>query len=263
MSDHGGLRPQGRVGRRHRQDRLPDNGSIALTERPQRNPEAKAHRRRPSFWHELPLLIIASLLLTFLTATFVVRPYEIPSGSMEKTLHGCTGCINDRVLVDKLSYRFGAPSPGDVIVFAGPPSWTETDAGSLDNPLAKDLPAVSSLIGLGSSGKENFIKRVIAVGGQTVACCTARNQITVDGKPLNEPYLYYLPAAGAPYQKKFGPVFVPPGQLWVMGDSRNNSEDSTAPEHFGPIPVGDVIGKARFVVWPIQRVKVIPDADPQ
>ena len=78
----------------------------------------------PTFWHELPLLIVVALVLTFLIQTFLAKVYVIPSGSMETTLHGCMGCNNDRVLVDKVSYRFADPAPGDVVVFRGPDSWS-------------------------------------------------------------------------------------------------------------------------------------------
>jgi len=103
---------------------------------------------------------------------------------------------------------------------------------------------------------------VIAIGGQTVACCDSQNRITVDGKPLNEPYIYYLPEAGPPVQSEFGPIKVPEGQLWVMGDSRNNSADSRVPGH-GPIPLENVIGKARFVVLPLSRDQVDRRHNPQ
>jgi len=221
-------------------------------------------RRRPTFWRELPMLVVVALLLTFLIQTFLARVYEIPSGSMETTLHGCTGCTNDRVLVDKLSYRFGDPSPGDVIVFRGPPSWEagEQLAEPSSNPLVRGLQEIGSLIGLAPPDEKDLIKRVIAIGGQTVACCDSQNRITVDGKPLNEPYIYYLPEAGPPVQSEFGPIKVPEGQLWVMGDSRNNSADSRVPGH-GPIPLENVIGKARFVVLPLSRIKSIDDTNPQ
>jgi signal peptidase I len=210
------------------------------------------------------MLVVVALLLTFLIQTFLARVYEIPSGSMEQTLHGCTGCTNDRVLVDKLSYRFGDPSPGDVVVFAGPDNWEDSDfqVTRSGNALVRGLQTAGSLIGLAPPNEKDLIKRVIAVGGQTVACCDAQNRVTVDGKPLSEPYIYYLPEAGPPVQTEFGPVKVPEGQLWVMGDSRNNSADSRVPGH-GPIPVGNVVGKARFVVLPFNRFKSIDDTNPQ
>jgi signal peptidase I len=84
----------------------------------------------------------------------------------------------------------------------------------------------------------------------------------VDGQPLDEPYIYYLPAAGPARQIPFGPITVPQGELWVMGDSRNNSSDSRIDGH-GPIPVENVIGKARMKVLPISRFGFIDDTNPQ
>jgi signal peptidase I len=230
----------------------------------QKEKPKRGRRRKNNFWRELPILIGVALLLTFLIQTFVVRVYEIPSGSMEKTLHGCSDCNNDRVLVDKLSYRFGDPSPGDVVVFVGPPGWQgESDSEKRsDNPIIAGLQSVLSVIGLAPPAEEDFIKRVIAVGGQTVACCDAQNRVTVDGRALTEPYIYYVPDSLPKEQNRFGPVIVPKGQLWMMGDSRNNSEDSRWPGQ-GPVPVSDVIGKARFVVLPFHRIKSIPDDNPQ
>jgi signal peptidase I len=226
----------------------------------------RGRRRKSNFWRELPILVVVALLLTFLIQTFVARVYEIPSGSMETTLHGCTGCTNDRVLVDKLSYRFGDPAPGDVVVFFGPPSWQHDDDGNSversSNPIIRGLQNAASLIGLAPPQEEDFIKRVIATGGQTVACCDAQNRVTVDGKPLNEPYIYYVDFVAPEKQKAFGPVVVPLGELWMMGDSRNNSKDSTEPGQ-GSVPVAYVIGKARFVVLPFPRLKVIPEPNPQ
>jgi signal peptidase I len=220
-------------------------------------------RRRPAFWKELPLLIVVALLLTFLIQTFLAKVYVIPSGSMETTLHGCTGCNNDRVLVDKVTYRFSDARPGDVVVFRGPDSWNnEFVAAPPGNLLVQALQTLGSLVGLAPPDEKDFVKRVIAVGGQTVQCCDSRNRVVVDGQPLDEPYVYYLPDVGQARQDVFAPVTVPQGQLWVMGDSRNNSADSRVPGH-GPIPVENVIGKARLIVLPFSRFGGIPDPNPQ
>ena len=80
-------------------------------------------RKKRSALRELAILAVIALVLYYVMLTFVARPYLIPSESMEPTLHGCAGCVGDRIMVDKLSYRFGSPHPGDVIVFKGPPSW--------------------------------------------------------------------------------------------------------------------------------------------
>jgi signal peptidase I len=220
-------------------------------------------RRRPAFWKELPLLVVVALLLTFLIQTFLAKVYVIPSGSMETTLHGCTGCNNDRVLVDKVTYSFSDPRPGDVVVFRGPDSWnSEFVADPPSNIVVQALQQLGSLIGLAPPDEKDFVKRVIAVGGQTVQCCDSRNRIIVDGQPLDEPYIYYLPDAGQARQDVFSQVTVPQGQLWMMGDSRNNSADSRVPGH-GPVPVANVIGKARLIVLPFSRFGGIPDPNPQ
>ena len=109
----------------------------------------RGRRRRPTFWKELPLLIVVALVLTFLIQTFLAKVYVIPSGSMETTLHGCTGCNNDRVLVDKITYRFTDPAPGDVVVFRGPDSWSsEISVQEPTNTVTRALQGLGSLIGL-------------------------------------------------------------------------------------------------------------------
>jgi signal peptidase I len=226
---------------------------------PEREQETLARRRS----RRTTVLVVVALLLMALAPALVARIYVIPTGSMERTLHGCPGCDNDRVLVDKLSYRFATPSRGDVVVFALPDSWASSELhtphGSA-NPVLDRLRQLGSLVGVKAANETNYIKRVIAVGGQTVACCDERNRILVDDKPVDEPYLYFLPDAGPPQQAPFGPVHE--GQLWVMGDSRNDSVDSRAPGN-GPIPVANVIGKARFILWPFSRLGGIQDITPQ
>lgn len=201
------------------------------------------------------VLVVVALGLLALVPGFVARVYLIPSGSMETTLHGCPGCDNDRILVDKLAFRFGAPAPGDIVVFTLPDSWRSTElqipqGGA--NPVVDAVARVGALIGLGAD-ETVYVKRVIAVGGQTVACCDERNRVLVDGAPVDEPYIYFLPEAGPPQQATFGPVRVPEGHLWVAGDSRNDSIDSRA-EGNGPVPLANVIGKARFIIWPFDRL---------
>ncbi|MFC5140329.1 signal peptidase I [Actinomycetospora rhizophila] len=223
----------------------------------------KKTKKKGSFWRELPLLIVVAVVLTFVIQTFLARIYVIPSASMERTLHGCNGCANDRVAVDKLTYRFSDPAPGDVVVFRGPPTWGDNGEVAGEQPsgnvLVRGLQGGLSLVGLAPPDEKDFVKRVIAVGGQTVACCDAENRVTVDGRALTEPYLYYQPNLGRT-QADFAPVRVPEGQLWVMGDNRNNSADARV---HGPIGVTDVIGKARVIVLPVGRWGGVPDTDPQ
>ncbi|MBV8930947.1 MAG: signal peptidase I, partial [Kutzneria sp.] len=238
--------PWGRTG-----DWPPNNGGPGAGE------PAKPEKKR-SFWKELPILVVTALVLTFLIQTFLARVYVIPSESMEQTLHGCATCTDDRVLVDKLTYDFTTPGPGDIVVFKAPDNWNRNEFQPVrsDNPVLHWLQDAASLVGLAQPNEYDLIKRVIAVGGQTVQCCD-NNRVVVDGKPLNEQqYLYWRPDA-APQQIPFGPVKVPDGKLWVMGDNRNNSDDSRlqVPGDLpaGAVPVANVIGKARFIVLPPTR----------
>ena len=231
----------------------------------------KPPRKQP-LWRELLILFTVAIVLTILIQAFLGRVYSIPSGSMEQTLHGCTGCTGDRVLVDKLVYRFTDPSPGDVIVFKGPDPWTrnDVDVQRSSNVLVRGLQQLGALVGLAPPDERDFVKRVIAVGGQTVECCDAANRVMVDGKPLDEPYIYWeqgRPSTQAPFPK----VRVPASTLWVMGDNRNDSCDSRCQGGGrevngglnGVVPVDDVIGKARYIVLPPSRWRGVGDHDPQ
>ncbi|MEV0704404.1 signal peptidase I [Saccharopolyspora sp. NPDC050389] len=236
-------------------------------------PGDASRRRKPkgkkkgSFWRELPILIVTALVLTVLIQAFLARVYVIPSQSMEQTLHGCTGCNNDRVLVDKITYRFSDPEPGDVVVFRGPQPWVqnEFEVDEPSNPVVSFFQGAASLLGFGAPDEKDFVKRVVAVGGQTVECCDAQNRVLVDGKPLNEPYLYWEPGRGVG-QDEFKAVTVPPGHLWVMGDNRNDSADSRVQGGGGTngaVPVDNVIGKAQLIVLPPTRWQSIPEPNPQ
>jgi signal peptidase I len=200
------------------------------------------------------LFVLVVVVLAVLVPAFVARVYEVPSGSMETTLHGCTGCDNDRVLVDRLGYRFSEPVVGDIVVFAVPPTWhnNEFQPPPPGGPLARALGAVGQVLGIQRAGETDFVKRVIAVGGQTVSCCDSRNRLLVDGHPVDEPFVYYAPGFGPARQQDFPSVKVPDGMLWMMGDSRNDSVDSRA-EGNGPVPLGSVIGQARMIVAPFAR----------
>ncbi|MDQ2788762.1 MAG: signal peptidase I [Pseudonocardiales bacterium] len=242
----------------------------ARGDKPDEFPGRRVHRHRlskrkkGSFWREVPILVLTALLLTFLIQTFIARVYVIPSASMEPTLHGCPGCTNDRVLVDKLTYRFRDPAPGDVVVFRGTDSWaSEFTSQRSDNILINGLQQAGALVGLAPPDERDFVKRVIAVGGQTVQCCDKQNRVTVNGSPLTEPYAMFI---GHEPQEEFGPVTVPHGNLWLMGDNRDNSADSrrhVADQLSGTQPVSNVIGKARVIVLPLSRWQGISDPDPQ
>jgi signal peptidase I len=233
----------------------------------------------------LAVLLVMLVVGHFVMLTFVARPYLVPSESMEPTVHGCTGCVGDRIMVDKLSYRFGAPHPGDVIVFKGPPSW---NAGyksiRSDNTALRWVQNALSFIGFVPPDENDLVKRVIAVGGQTVQC-RADTGLTVNGTPLTEPYLNATTMMADPsvypcLGSEFGPVTVPQDRLWVMGDNRTHSADSrahctsipadalkgvlcTGDPMSGTVPVSNVIGTARFIVWPPSRWSGVGSVNPQ
>jgi signal peptidase I len=245
----------------------PDPGPKAEPEA-EVEPKAKKAKKKPrSFWVELPILIGVALVLTILIQSFLARVFLIPSESMEHTLHGCAGCYGDRVLVDKLTYVFHDPRPGDVVVFERPDTWNQSEfrASRSENIVVRWLQDIGAMFGLASPNEDDVVKRVIAVGGQTVRCCDDQGRVQVDGKPLDEPYIFW--DGGAPNGNQEFPAFeVPAGMLWVMGDNRNNSADSRVQGGgglAGAVPVDNVIGKARFIVLPPSRWQGVGDHNPQ
>ncbi len=257
---------------RPREDTLPDDAP----EKP---------KKKGGALREFAILISIALVLYYVMLTFVARPYLIPSESMEPTLHGCPGCTGDRIMVDKLSYRFSSPEPGDVVVFKGPPNWNINYRSiRSDNTAIRWVQNALSVVGFVPPDENDLVKRIIAVGGQTVECRAATG-LTVDGERLDEPYLdpNTMRADPAVYPclgNEFGPVTVPEGRLWVMGDNRTHSADSrahctntpadaqkgllcTGDPMAGTVPVDNVIGKARFIAWPPSRWGGVSSVNPQ
>ena len=224
----------------------------------------KDKKKRP-FWVELPLLIGIALVLTILIQSFIARVFVIPSESMERTLHGCPGCTGDRVLVDKVTYYFRDPAPGDVVVFERPDTWDDFGgANRSDIAVVAWFQDFGAQFGLAEPSEDDVVKRVVAVGGQTVECCDEQNRVLVDGEPLDEPYVY-LPDPSAT-QAQFAPITVPPGMIFVMGDNRNNSRDSRSQGGGGlngMVPVDKVVGKARTIILPPSRWQGVGDHNPQ
>ncbi|MEG3629026.1 signal peptidase I [Streptomyces poriticola] len=219
-------------------------------------PPGPAKKQR-SFWKELPILIGIALVLALLIKTFLVQAFSIPSASMQNTL-----TEGDRVLVDKLTPWFGSePDRGEVVVFHDPDNWLAGEPTPDPNALQTFL----SWIGLMPSAEEkDLIKRVIGVGGDTVEC-QGTGPVKVNGKALNEPYVYpgNTPCSVDDQGGQFN-VTVPEGYIWVMGDHRQNSRDSrynTADKHNGMVPVDEVIGRAIFVAWPVTRWHTLPVPD--
>ncbi len=236
-----------------------DGGVTAGQARPRGNavgePRQDRHRskRRPnmSSWVELPILLVFALVLALLIKSFVVQAFFIPSSSMENTLE-----IGDKVLVNKLVYDFRSIHRGDIIVFNGDGSWDPVPARPA--PLVSRLwDSISGLFGT-APGVHDYIKRVIGVPGDHVACCNRLGQVTVNGVPLSEKS--YLYAGDAPSEQRFS-ITVPVGRLWVMGDHRSVSWDSRG--HMsdpgdGSIPENHVVGRAFVIVAPISRWRLLP-----
>ncbi|MFD4659456.1 signal peptidase I [Kitasatospora sp. NPDC058444] len=222
--------------------------------------EVPSKPRKPrSFWKELPILIGIALILALVIKTFFVQAFSIPSESMQNTLQ-----VGDRVLVDKLTPWFGAePERGEVVVFHDPGGWLNDEpTPQSSNSFLRGVQDVLSFVGLMPSANEkDLIKRVIAVGGDTVEC-EGDGPVKVNGVALNEPYVYpgNTPCGDHP----FGPVKVPKDRIWVMGDHRANSLDSRF--HMdqpggGTVPVDNVIGRAFVVAWPISHWSTLPVPD--
>lgn len=234
-------------------------------------------RKKPPWW-EMPALILIALVVAVVVKTFLFQPFYIPSQSMEQTLHGCPGCSGDRVLVNKPAYYFNDPSPGDIVVFRAPESWDEEVQFRKDyNPVVGAARWFGQLVGVVPPDEKDLIKRIIATGGQTVRCCDEQGRVQIsdngDAGPwrsLDEPYIFADGAANP--TTPFGPVTVPKGRLWVMGDHRNDSADSRAhcdtgsagadnPGSCDPtrstVDIDAVIGKAVLIVWPPSRWRTL------
>lgn len=188
--------------------------------------EQTTKSNKGSFWKELPILLGVAIVVALLVRHFVVQTFYIPSGSMEHTLD-----LNDRVLVNKLVYDFRSPGRGEIIVFAAPEAWRQRPE------------------------HEDYIKRVIGIGGDHVFCCV-NGRIQVNGYSLDEPYIY---PGNKPSVHDFD-VIIPPGRLWVMGDHRQSSGDSlqnymtsSGDIQLATIPEDSVVGRAFVLFWPFNR----------
>jgi signal peptidase I len=195
--------------------------------------ESSTRPRRRSFWAELPGLLLTALVIAVVIKTFLVQPFWIPSESMLPTIE-----VNDRVMVNKLAFNWGEPERGDIVVFRDPAEPRVEE--SIPEVVVR---SVLEAVGIRTRGRDDLIKRVIGLPGETVVI--VENHVMIDGSPLSEPYLSLdvIMAGEGPFVVGFGEVF-------VMGDNRQFSFDS---RRFGSIPYDDLIGRAFITIWPISN----------
>ena len=222
-------------------------------------PRPEKQKKHLPLWQETILLLILALVLAVGIKAFLAQAFYIPSESMEPGL-----IRNDRILVQKVSYWFGGePERGDVVVFKDPGGWlTDAEAAGPDNPVSKAMASV----GLYPEGG-HLVKRVIGVAGDTITCCDHQGRISVNGEPLDEDA--YIREQGI---RCNGPMVgncdweagpVPEGSVFVMGDNRGHSADSSVHicradetdcvpgDEF--VPTDLVVGKVFVLLWPLQR----------
>ena len=206
--------------------------------------------RRPTLARRTSFIIVVVVVTVCLVRGLLVQSFVVPTGSMTPTVRA-----GDRVLVSRLSYRFGDIKRGDVIVFDG------SGVFAPEQP-----PARTPLAGLGRTiasafslpvGSQDYVKRVIGLPGERVVCCDAAGRITVNGVALTEKYVR---SGDVPSTISFD-ILVPPGRLWVLGDNRGDSADSRA--HLGDpgggtVPVDHVVGRVVGIYWPLSHAGRLP-----
>lgn len=211
---------------------------------------ARVGRQAWAWGKELLTIVVIAVVLSFLIKTFLFRAFFIPSGSMENTLQ-----IQDRIFVNLLVPQPFALKRGDIVVFKDTQGWLK-EIPKDDGPVSW-IGDVATFIGLApDNSQQHLVKRVIGLPGDKVVCCDADGKLTINGTAITEPYLY--PGA-APSDTPFG-VTVPEGKLWVMGDHRNNSQDSRFHNSYddtGFVPIDDVEGRAIVIAWPLSRWDIL------
>lgn len=183
------------------------------------------------------VLVVIAFVATVLLQNVIVTPFGVPSVSMENTLH-----VGDRILVNKLSYAASPVHRGDVVVFTDPGGWLDGTQQS------------------GGHG-DYLVKRVIGIPGDHVSCCSTAGRVSVNGRELDEQFTVVpdgSPSGATPFD-----VTVPAGDLWVLGDNRHHSRDSSQTQELktkGFVPIANVVGQAVFKVWPLTDVAPIESA---
>ncbi len=187
-------------------------------------------KKKKSMFRETAETVIGALVIALITRGAIAEPRYIPSGSMLPTLE-----INDRLIVEKISNYTHSIERGDILVFYPPK----------DEPIDEQDPDFfkGSMRWLGLTGEDAYIKRVVGLPGETIS--VSNGKVFIDGEPLDENYIKEPPS----YQ--MAPLQIPTGNVFMMGDNRNNSADSHV---WGPLPIKNVIGHASFRFWPPKRL---------
>jgi signal peptidase I len=192
---------------------------------------------------ELVVIVAIALGLAFAIQAFIVKPYRIPSGSMEPTLH-----INQRVLVDRIGSHFSSPKVGQVIVFHPPKNY---DAGCADPDQGENQAGQDAAQPCGVAqtleSSQTFIKRVVGVPGDHIAIVNGH----VMRNGVREKDSYIDPCGDDGSCNFPRPIVVPKGDYYMMGDNRGESDDS---RFWGPVPKAWIIGRAFFTYWPPDRI---------
>ncbi|MFQ6170225.1 signal peptidase I [Oryzobacter sp. R7] len=217
----------------------------------------------------LPLLteVVIAVVAVALVQAFLVKPFGVPSRSMENTLH-----VGDRILVNRLDTSVAR---GDVVVFGHGETWQDRSLPAPSNPLVRALRWMGDLTGIGPSSTAYTVKRVIGLPGERVACCSEDGKVTVDAEVLDEPYVFEdLPftddtqdCSSTPRSTRcFPEITVPEDMLLVLGDHRSQSADSVigcrgasdGPECARLVPVSRVVGPVVLRFWPVAGVGGLP-----
>lgn len=224
-------------------------------------------RREWPLWLQVVRNLVIGFAILALVQGFLFRLFAIPSSSMQNTLQP-----RDRVVVDLLAYGSATPARGDIVVFRHGDTWDADRRPPSSSSLVNAARNVGDLLGIRPSNYTHTVKRVIAVGGDTISCCDNAGRVVLNGQALEEPYIFediaftagVLDCATQPSSARcFGPIRVPEGELLMVGDHRSNSADSLMLCRGGSsgdgcaqfVKTGQVVGKVRFSLLPPHPVR--------